>query len=82
MGQVFNPWGPPPNDMDIDANFLRKKIPPITFPLKLPLGMVQLGTDRNLDEFQIYSGNSNLYLLAEDSLGNTVGIGNWLNSLL
>lgn len=76
-GQVFNPWGPPPNDPDIKASFLRKMAN--YFSAEVAVGYGSTRYRQNLDDFQIYSNNSNLYLLAEDSLGNTVGIRNWLN---
>jgi hypothetical protein len=77
MGQVFNPWGAPPNDVDTDANFLRKIAN--YFSAEVAIGYGSTRYRQNLDGYQIYSDNSNLYLLAEDTLGNTVGIGNWLN---
>lgn len=77
MGQVFNPWGPPPNDKNIDANFLRKIAN--HFSAEVAIGYGSTRYRQNLDQYQIYSNNTNLYLLAEDTLGNIVGVGNWLN---
>jgi len=77
MGQVFNPWGPPPNDTNIDANFFRKIAS--HFSAEVAVGYGSTRYRQNLDEYQIYSNSNQLYLLAEDSLGNAVGITNWLN---
>ncbi|WP_139827925.1 hypothetical protein [Marivirga sericea] len=77
IGQVFNPWGPPPNDKEIEANLFRRIAQ--HFSAEVALGYGSTRYRQNLDEYQIYSNGSNLYLLGEDSLGNSVGIGNWLN---
>lgn len=77
LGQVFNPWGPPPNDKNIDANIIRKIAS--HFSAEVAIGYGSTRYRQNLDEYQIFSDNSNLYLLAEDTLGNPLGIGNWLN---
>ncbi len=76
-GQVFNPWGPPLNDPDIEANFFRKIAS--HFSAEVAIGYGSTRYRQNLDEYRIYSNSSDLYLLAEDSLGYTVGISNWLN---
>lgn len=77
LGQVFNPWGPPPNDTNIDANFFRKIAS--HFSAEVAIGYGSTRYRQNLDDYEIYSNNSQLYLLAEDTLGNPVGISNWLN---
>jgi hypothetical protein len=78
IGQVFNPWGPPPNDKDIDANFFRKIAS--HFSAEVAIGYGSTRYRQNLDEYRIYSGNSELYLLAQDSSGAQLGISNWLNN--
>lgn len=76
--QVFNPWGPPPNDKEIDANFLRKVAN--YFSVEVAVGYGNTRYRQNLDNFSILSENGQLLLLARDSATNqSVGIGNWLN---
>jgi len=77
LGQVFNPWGPPSNDTDIDANFFRKIAS--HFSAEVGVGYGSTRYRQNLDSYQIYSNSNRLYLLGEDSLGNMIGISNWIN---
>ncbi|WP_340153418.1 hypothetical protein [uncultured Marivirga sp.] len=77
IGQVFNPWGPPPNDKDINASLFRKIAN--YFSAEVAVGYGSTRYRQNLDEFQIYSNSNDLYLLGQDSLGGPVGISNWLN---
>lgn len=78
LGQVFNPWGPPPNDTDVDANLFRKIAS--HFSAELAIGYGSTRYRQNLDAYKIFSSNDRLTLLTEDSLGNSVGISNWLNN--
>ncbi|MBK6266405.1 hypothetical protein JKA74_15275 [Marivirga sp. S37H4] len=78
QAQVFNPWGPPPNDKEIEASFLRKILS--HFSAEVAIGYGNTRYRQNLDDYSIYSDNGQLYLLAADSAsGQPVGIGNWLN---
>lgn len=78
MGQRFNPWGPPPNDKDVEANVFRKIAS--HFSAEVAIGYGSTRYRQNLDSYEIYSASNQLFLLAEDTLGNPVGISNWLNN--
>jgi hypothetical protein len=78
QGQVFNPWGPPPNDSDIKPNFFRKVLS--HFSAEVAIGYGNTRYRQNLDNYNLYSNNGQLLILANDSIsGQTLGIDNWLN---
>lgn len=77
LGQVFNPWGPPPNDKNIDASFLRKVLN--HFSAEVAVGYGSTRYRQNLDTYRLFSNNNGLYLLGQDSSGNQIGLSNWIN---
>ncbi len=77
QAQVFNPWGPPPDDTEINPNFFRQILS--HFSAEIAIGYGNTRYQQNLDDHIIYSYDNQLLLLAEDSAGNKEGIGNWLN---
>ncbi|GAA5036993.1 hypothetical protein GCM10011506_32840 [Marivirga lumbricoides] len=78
LGQVFNPWGPPPNSADIQPNLFRRVLS--HFSAEVAIGYGNTRYRQNLDDYSLYSTNGNLYILGSDSAYNlSVGIGNWLN---
>ncbi len=79
QGQVFNPWGPPPNDLDIQPNLFRKILN--HFSAEVAVGYGNTRYRQNLDSYSLYSNNDQLLILANDSATNqTIGINNWLNN--
>ncbi len=79
QGQVFNPWGPPPNDLDIKPNFFRKVLN--HFSAEVAIGYGNTRYRQNLDNYSLYSNNGQLLILDNDSTtGQVIGINNWLNS--
>jgi hypothetical protein len=75
--QVFNPWGPPPNHKDLKPNLIRQLLSHVSGEVALGYGSTRYL--QNLDNYSLYSGNNQLLLLGQDSTGQSVGIGNWLN---
>ncbi len=78
LAQVFNPWGPPPNHKDFKPGLFRKLLSHVSG--EVGIGYANTRYFQNLDSYQLYSGNNQLLLLAQDSTGGqNVGIYNWLN---
>lgn len=78
IAQVFNPWGPPPNQRDIKPNLVRFLLSHVSGEVSFGYGNTRYF--QNLDNQVLYSGNGQLYLATLDSAGNQYNlIGNWLN---
>jgi len=77
LGQVFNPWGPPPDQRNVKGSFIRKLFSHVSAEVGIGYGNTRYF--QNLDDYGLYSGNNQLLLLANDSANNTLGISNWLN---